>query len=163
MHDRGSRCQEAIGELFVEALCAEAGLVALGSLVLTGPSCARSASDDRNRGYASIVEEILDEAEQTDRAEDEQFGDARDELPERLRTVRDAARHLGAAKERMQAERAACRDEGGQIVADVELELAERFVTWAPEGHGFGRACRALDTARPRGAGDASRSSGSDR
>ena len=34
-----------------------------------------SASYDRNRGYASIVEEILEEAEQTDRAEDERFGE----------------------------------------------------------------------------------------
>src|SRR3984885_3078429 len=83
------RHETAVGELFVEvlALCAEAGLVSLGEIAVDGTKLHASASYDRNRGYASIVEEILDEAEQTDREEDERYGDARgDELPEQLRT-----------------------------------------------------------------------------
>ena len=124
-----------------------------GELSVDGTKLRASASYDRNRGYASIVEEILDEAEQTDRAEDEQFGDARgDELPEQLRTREGRRAALAAAKERMQAEREARRDEGEQIVADVELELdPERFVTrpegrraWLREGR------RALEAQRDR-------------
>ena len=70
------RHQDAIGQLFVEvlALCAEAGLVSLGEISVDGTKMRASASYDRNRGYASIVEEILDEAEETDRVEDERFG-----------------------------------------------------------------------------------------
>jgi hypothetical protein len=77
------RHEAAVGELFVEvlALCAEAGLVTLGEIAVDGTKLHASASYDRNRGNTSIVEEILDEAEQTDRQEDERYGDARgDEL-----------------------------------------------------------------------------------
>jgi hypothetical protein len=59
-----------------------------------------SASYDRNRGYASIVEEILEQAEQTDREEDERYGDARgDELPEPLRTREGRRAALQAARD----------------------------------------------------------------
>jgi hypothetical protein len=131
------RHQIAVGELFVEVLglCAEAGLVAVGEIVVDGTKMRASASYDRNRGYASIVEEILDEAEQTDREEDERFGDARgDELPEQLRTREGRRAALQAAGERLQAEREARREAGEEVVARVELELdPERFVT-RPEG-----------------------------
>jgi hypothetical protein len=73
------RHQAAVAELFVEvlALCAEARLVTVGEIAVDGTKLRASASYDRNRGYASIVEEILEQAEQTDRAEGERFGDAR--------------------------------------------------------------------------------------
>jgi hypothetical protein len=131
------RHEAAVGELFVEvlALCAEAGLVALGEIAVDGTKLHASASYDRNRGYASIVEEILDEAEQTDRQEDERYGDARgDELPEQLRTREGRRAALQAARERLQAEREAQQAAGEQVVEHVELELdPERFVT-RPEG-----------------------------
>ena len=149
------RHQDAIGELFVEVLglCAEAGLVAVGEIAVDGTKMRASASYDRNRGYASIVEEILEQAEQADREEDERFGDARgDELPEQLRTREGRRAALAAARERMQAEREARRDAGEEVVASVELELdPERFVTrpegrraWLREGR------RALDAQRDR-------------
>jgi transposase len=131
------RHQDVLGELFVGvlALCAEAGLVTVGEIAVDGTKMHASASYDRNRGYASIVEEILDEAEQTDREEDERFGEARgDELPEQLRTREGRRAALAAAQERLQAEREARRDAGEEVVARVELELdPERFVT-RPEG-----------------------------
>ena len=70
------RHQDSIAVLFVEVLglCAEAGLVELGEISVDGTKLRASASYDRNRGYASIVEEILGEAEQADRAEDERLG-----------------------------------------------------------------------------------------
>lgn len=149
------RHQEAVGELFVDvlALCAEAGLVNVGEIAVDGTKLHASASYDRNRGYASIVEEILDEAEQTDRAEDERYGDARgDELPEQLRTREGRRAALQAARERLQAEREAQQAAGEEIVARVELELdPERFVTrpegrraWLREGR------RALEAKRDR-------------
>jgi type IV secretory pathway protease TraF len=131
------RHEAAIGELFVEvlALCAHAGLVMLGEIAVDGTKLHASASYDRNRGYASIVEEILDEAEQTDREEDGRFGDARgDELPEQLRTREGRRAALEAARERLQAEREAQRAAGEEVVDRVDLELdPERFVT-RPEG-----------------------------
>jgi transposase len=131
------RHQAAVGELFVEvlALCAEAGLVAVGEIAVDGTKLHAAASYDRNRGYASIVEEILDQAEQTDREEDERFGDARgDELPAQLRTREGRRAALQAAKERLQAEREAQQAAGKEVVARVDLELdPERFVT-RPEG-----------------------------
>jgi transposase len=131
------RHETAVGELFVEvlALCAEAGLVMLGEIAVDGTKMHVSASYDRNRGYASIVEEILEQAEQTDRAEDERFGDARgDELPEQSRTREGRRAALQAARERLQAEREAQQAAGEQVVEQVELELdPERFVT-RPEG-----------------------------
>ena len=137
------RHEAAVGELFVEvlALCAEAGLVSLGEIAVDGTKLHASASYDRNRGYASIVEEILDEAEQTDRAEDERYGDARgDELPEQLRTREGRRAALQAARERLQAEREAQQAAGEQVVEQVELELdPERFVT-RPRGGGRGCA-----------------------
>jgi len=147
------RHQEAVGELFVDvlALCAEAGLVTVGEIAVDGTKMHASASYDRNRGYVSIVEEILAEAEQTDRAEDERYGAARgDEVPEQLRTREGRRAALAAARERMQAEREAQRDAGEQVVTRVELELdPERFVTrpegrraWLREGR------RALETQR---------------
>jgi hypothetical protein len=131
------RHQDAIAELFVDVLglCAEAGMVSLGEVSVDGTKIRASASYDRNRGYASIVEEILEEAEQADREEDERFGDARgDEVPEQLRTREGRRAALQAARERMQAEREARQAAGEEVVARVELELSqERFVT-RPEG-----------------------------
>jgi hypothetical protein len=131
------RHETAVGELFVGvlALCAEAGLVTLGEIAVDGTKMHASASYDRNRGYASIVEEILEQAEQTDRAEDESYGDARgDELPEQLRTREGRRAALQAARDRLQAERETRQAAGEQVVEHVELELdPERFVT-RPQG-----------------------------
>ena len=78
------RHQDVVGELFVEvlALCAEPGLVAVGEIALDWTKMHASASYDGKPRYASIVEEILEQAEPTDAGEDERFGTARgDELP----------------------------------------------------------------------------------
>lgn len=147
------RHQDLIAEVFVDvlALCAEAGLVLLDEVSVDGTKLRASAAYDRNRGYASIVEEILDQAEHADRDEDERFGDARgDEVPEALRTREGRRAALETARERMQAERQARLDAGEQVIDHIELDLVpERFVT-RPEGrrawHREGR--RALETVR---------------
>ena len=94
------RHETAIGELFgsVLALCGEAGLVRVGEIAVDGTRMRANASRDRNRGYESIVTEILEEAERLDREEDERYGDARgDELPEQLRTREGRRAALKAA------------------------------------------------------------------
>jgi hypothetical protein len=78
------RHEVALGGVFVEVLglCREAGLVSVGVIAIDGTKVKANASRDQNRSYVSIVSEILAEAEQTDREEDEQHGpDRGDELP----------------------------------------------------------------------------------
>ena len=58
---------------------------------------------DQNRSYSGVVSEILREAEETDRREDELYGDARgDELPEQLRTAEGRKAALADAKRRIE-------------------------------------------------------------
>jgi transposase len=125
------RHEHAIGELFVGvlALCGEAGLVQVGEIAVDGTRMRASASRDRNRGYESIVTEILVENERVDREEDERFGDARgDELPEQLRTREGRRTALAAARERLERERAAAQEAGEEVIANVDLELdRDRF------------------------------------
>jgi transposase len=120
------RHETAISELFgaVLALCGEAGLVRVGEIAVDGTRMRADASRDRNRGYESIVTEILQEAERIDREEDERFGDARgDELPEPLRTRESRRAALKAARERLERERTAAVQAGEQVIAKVELDL----------------------------------------
>jgi transposase len=125
------RHERAIGELFVGVLglCGEAGLVQVGEIAVDGTRMRANASRGRDRGYESIVSEILAEAERVDRGEDERFGDARgDELPEQLRTREGRRAALRAAREKLERERAAAREAGEVVIASVELELdRDRF------------------------------------
>jgi transposase len=152
------RHETLVGGLFVDvlALCAEAGLVRVGEIAVDGTKMHASAAYDRNRGYASIVEEILKQAEQTDRAEDQRFGDMRgDEVPEPLRTRDGRRAALQAARERMQAAREARQAAGEEVIDRVELDLdPARFVTrpqgrraWLREGR---RVLDAQRDAQPR-------------
>src|SRR6202012_4959568 len=83
------RHELAIAELFddVLGLCREAGLVSVGVITIDGTKIKANALMDQNRSYRELAVQILREAEETDRREDELYGDARgDELPEQLRT-----------------------------------------------------------------------------
>src|SRR5947207_133653 len=58
---------------------------------------------DMSRSYSGVVREILREAEETDRREDELYGDARgDELPEQLRTAEGRKAALADTKRRIE-------------------------------------------------------------
>ena len=88
------RHEAEIAELFDEVLglCREAGLVSVGVIAIDGTKIKANASLDQNRSYREVVARDPREAEETDRREDELYGDARgDELPEQLRTARAAA------------------------------------------------------------------------
>src|SRR5277367_1937120 len=82
------RHETEIAELFddVLGLCREAGLVSVGVITIDGTKIKANASMDQNRSYSGLVKEILREAEEVDRREDELYGkDRGDELPEQLR------------------------------------------------------------------------------
>jgi transposase len=108
----------AIDVLFVQvlALCAEAGLVRLGRIALDGTKLRASASKHKAMSHDRMgprIEELeaqvaamLAEAEATDLAEDEAFGEDRrgDELPPELATKQGRLAKLRAAKEAIEAE-----------------------------------------------------------
>jgi hypothetical protein len=129
--------------------------VSVGVIAIDGTKVAANASREANRGYGKIAREILAEAAETDRREDELYGEARgDELPERLRTSegRRAALREAKAKLEREAGREGRPDSVEPEGAGVEIELdPERFVT---RSHGrrawFREARRALDEQRAR-------------
>jgi hypothetical protein len=158
------RHEAAISELFVEvlALCQEAGLVSVGVIAIDGTKVKASASRDQNRSYHGIVAEILEEAERTDRAEDELHGDARgDELPERFRSRESRRQALAEAKQRLDEKKAAAeRDTPTEAVVEPAVELdverlglhAEGRRAWLRNGR------RQLDEQRERDARSVARS-----
>ena len=99
------RHEAALAELFtsVLSLCRRAGLVRVGVVAIDGTKIAANAARTANRGYEQIAREILAEAAETDRREDELYGEARgDELPERLRTRAGRRAALREAKEELE-------------------------------------------------------------
>jgi Transposase domain (DUF772) len=117
-----------IEELFddVLGLCREAGLVSVGVITIDGTKIEANASMDQNRSCREIVTEILREAEEIDRREDELYGDQRgDELPKQLRTPERRREALAEAKRRL-AERkgrtADGEDQGGAERVEVDPE-----------------------------------------
>jgi len=149
------RHERPLGEVFsgVLGLCARAGLASVGVLAIDGTKMAANASSDANRDFGQIAREILAEAAEIDRGEDELYGSERgDELPEQLRTREGRREALREAKQRLardcdRADGSASEDERP---ASVELDPRE-FVTrpqgrraWVREGR------RALEAERER-------------
>ena len=119
-----------IAELFdqVLGLCREAGLVSVGVIAIDGTKIKANASMDQNRTYREIVSEILREADETDRREDELYGDARgDELPEQLRTAEGRRQALADAKRRLAERKGQRADEPQEPEEEVEVDR-ERFM-----------------------------------
>jgi transposase len=149
------RHERPLADVFsgVLGLCARAGLVSVGVVAIDGTKIAANASMDANRDFGQIAREILAEAAETDRREDELYGDARgDELPEHLRTREGRRQALREAKERLARE----RDDAPETPPDdeqpatIELDPGQ-FVTrpqgrraWVREGR------RALESQRER-------------
>ena len=104
------RHEDALAGLFGEVLClcSEAGLVGVSVIAVDGTKVHANASQHSNRDYEQIAREILAEAAETDRLEDEQFGEKRgDELPPELSTEQGRRGWLRDARRRLEAERAA--------------------------------------------------------
>jgi len=120
------RCRHEIeiAELFddVLGLCREAGLVSVGVITIDGTKIKANASMDQNRSYRELAIEILREADEIDRQEDELYGDARgDELPEQLRTPEGRRQALADAKRRIQERKRreiSEANDGGEVEVD---------------------------------------------
>jgi transposase len=125
------RHESDIAELFddVLGLCKEAKLVSAGVTTIDGTKIKANASMDQNRLYRELVSEILREAEETDRREDELYGKDRrgDELPEQLRTAEGRKQALADAKQRLAERRGRAiveEETVAEMVVDPEQVLA---------------------------------------
>ena len=119
------RHETSLSALFgdVLELCAEAGLVHVEVIAVDGTKVHANASQHANRDYERIAREILEEAAETDRVEDEQFGDRRgDELPPELATAQGRRGWLRDAKRRLDERRA---EEARPIPASRPARLKE--------------------------------------
>ena len=108
-------------------LCREAGLVSVGVITIDGTKIKANASMDQNRSYRELVTQILREAEETDRREDELYGEDRrgDELPEQLHTPEGRRQALADAKRRIEERKGrAVSDDGTVAELEVDLESA---------------------------------------
>jgi hypothetical protein len=102
--------EDALADLFTEvlALCANAGIVNVGVIAVDGTKLHANASDRSNLTYEQIARELLAAAEETDRVEDERYGEQRgDELPPELRVSGDRRKRLAAARRMLDDEREA--------------------------------------------------------
>jgi transposase len=102
------RHEIAIAGVFsqVLALCADAGLVGTGVLAVDGTKVMANASREANMDYDKLAEQILEEAAEVDRREDEQFGESRgDELPPHLAGRQGREAWLRDAKQRLDQKR----------------------------------------------------------
>jgi transposase len=149
------RHEADIAELFDEVLglCREAGLVSVGVITIDGTKIKANASMDQNRSYRKIVTEILREAEETDRREDELYGEERgDELPEQLRTPEGRRAALAEAKRRIEERKGRAISEKepvADLVVDPELVLG-RGGRRGGRREWFRVARRGLDARRER-------------
>ena len=149
------RHQQPLGEVFsgVLGLCARAGLASVGVVAIDGTKITANASINANRDFRQIAREILAEAAEIDRREDELYGAERgDELPEHLRTREGRRQALREAKERLERECQQAAEAPADDDAPVTVELDPREFVTRPEGRRAwvreGR--RALEAQRER-------------
>ncbi len=104
------RHEAALAGLFgdVLELCAEAGLVEVGVVAIDGTRVHANAGRDANVKYEEIAKEILAEADEVDRDEDERLGEGSsvDVLPEGFRTPAGRKGWLREANRRLEERRA---------------------------------------------------------
>ena len=147
------RHEAEIAELFddVLGLCREAGLVSVGVITIDGTKIKANASMDQNRSYREIVTQILREAEEIDRREDELYGEARgDELPEQLRTPEGRRQALAEAKRRIEERkgRAISEEETGRGGGGGSgVGARSRWASWRAARVASGRAPRARSSS----------------
>jgi hypothetical protein len=108
----GGDDDERLAALVTEVLglCAEAGLVAVGTIALDSTRLEADASGDKSLSYRRLAEQLLAGADALDSAADERYGSARgDEPPPELRAPGAPIERLRAAKRRLDERREAER------------------------------------------------------
>ena len=122
--------QDAIGDVFAQVLglCVAEGLVSAGVVAIDGTKVEANASSWSNRTRKQVAREILEEAEETDRAEDDEFGDRRgDELPPRWTDRRDRRARLREALRQLDAEGPSDPESYQEARAAKEKELGRKL------------------------------------
>jgi len=128
---------EALSGLFTQALllCSEAGLVKLGHVSIDGTKIKANASKHKAQSYARMnetearlkqeIDALLKQAEETDAAEDAQYGKDRrgDELPAELQRRESRLRKIGEAKAALEQE---AKEKAAQQRAEAEQKVAQR-------------------------------------
>src|SRR5271155_5050158 len=145
------RHETALADLFgqVLELCAEADLVQVGVIAIDGTKVHANASQHAARDYEQIAKEILEEAAETDRLEDERYGEKRgDELPPELSTEQGRRGWLREAKRRLDEKRAA---EAEPIPRSRPERLSQSKRRLEAELAGEWGATAAYDAYRARG------------
>jgi hypothetical protein len=111
---------------------------------------------DQNRSYREVVTQILREAEEIDRREDELYGDRRgDELPEQLRTPEGRRQALAEAKRRIVERKGRPINDGSMAELEIDLEpvvLGRRVLRRGGRREWFRVAHRELEEHRARAA-----------
>jgi transposase len=127
----------ALAGLFTQALllCAKAGLVKLGHVAIDGTKIKANASKHKAMSYKRMTEtearleqeikELLRQAEETDAAEERQYGKNRrgDELPDELSRRESRLQKIREAKAALENE---AREKAEHERAEAEKKLAER-------------------------------------
>lgn len=130
------RHEQALAGLFTQilALCAKAGLVAVGLVALDGTRICANAAQSANRTHEGLreeIERILAEAGRIDAEENEQFGPKRgDELPAGLADRRSRLERLRRCRQELEAEQAqaqAAYEENLRWRAQWEAEHARKL------------------------------------
>jgi transposase len=128
---------EALAGLFTQALllCEKAGLVKLGHVAIDGTKIKANASKHKAMSYDRMgetelrlkqeIDALLKQADETDAAEDAQFGKGKrgDELPDELARRESRLKKLQQAKAALEKE---AREKAEQERGEAEAKLAER-------------------------------------
>jgi transposase len=124
------RHREALSELFFQVLelCRRAGMVRVGTVAVDSTKLAANASVDQNRTAAGLraeAQRIIEEAIETDRREDELYGDRRgDELPDDLADPGTRKQRIKELLEQARREREAIESARAEVQARHDEHLA---------------------------------------
>jgi transposase len=125
------RHRQALSDLFfgVLELCRRAGMAKVGVVAVDSTKLAANASAAQNRTYDGLraeAERIVDEAIETDRREDELYGERRgDELPEELADPRTRQAKIKELLAQARAEREAVQGDRERLISEHQEHLAK--------------------------------------
>jgi transposase len=157
LNDRGvspppsGRDRRALDDVL--GLCREAGLVSVEVITIDGSKIKANAS---MYSYRGLVREILREAEEIDRREDELFGEhSGDELPEPLRTPDGRRQALADAKRPIEERKGRKVKDGpvAELSADPEAVVLARPGVGVVAGCGSGSWAASSSHIEPRRGG----------
>jgi transposase len=124
------RHREALSGLFFEVLglCRRAGMLRVGTVAVDSTKLAANASAGQSWSYEQLraeAERIIEQAIETDRREDELYGDKRgDELPGELADPRTRKAKIKELLEQARRDRERLEAEQAERVAEHEREVA---------------------------------------